>query len=60
MTIGHITLGTVFHLAGQSNFSLFGPMDGLILHHPKMTIIKKKDKIRPGIIPAIKSLPMDC
>ncbi|OPX97139.1 MAG: hypothetical protein A4E60_03351 [Syntrophorhabdus sp. PtaB.Bin047] len=59
MSTGHITSGRVFIRAGQEYFSLFGPISGLMRAHPKMTRAKKKEIMRPGISPAMKSFPME-
>ena len=45
-----------FHVA----FSPLGAIAGLKLTHPAITAIKRTEIISAGIIPARKSLPMDC
>ena len=60
ITIGHMTSGSVLTRSPQENFSLFGPMEGFILHQPKITTAKKKAISSPGIMPAKNNFPIDC
>ena len=46
-------------LALHVDLSPFGPSLGLILHQPKRVIANEKAIIRPGIMPARNSLPID-
>ena len=60
MTSGHITPERERMRSPQLNRSPFGAMIGLILQRARTRTIKRRQMTTPGMMPATKSLPIDC